>query len=220
MAGFKCPFCGEVMSIQPDTVSTYRLNFDYGHLPGSSSLPHLVLDIFRCPNDDCQKETIFATGANGYIKDNVVSIHPPAKYRCFPSYIPQAIRTDYQEACAIVGRSPKAAATLARRCLQGMIHDFWNIHEKNLNAEITQLKTKVTASQWKAIDAVRNIGNIGAHMEHDVDRIIDVDPDEASKLIRLIEHLIEKWYIDRHDAEELYEELADISQEKANARKN
>ena len=120
----------------------------------------------------------------------------------------------------IMNDSPKAAATLARRCLQGMIHDFWNIHEKNLNAEITQLKGKVPASQWKAIDAVRNIGNIGAHMEHDVNLIIDVDPDEAGKLIRLIEHLIEKWYIDRHDAEALYAELADISDEKNKARKH
>jgi len=100
-----------------------------------------------------------------------------------------------------------------------MIHDFWDIHEKNLNAEISQLKGKVSASQWKAIDAIRSIGNIGAHMEHDVNKIIDVDPDEAGKLIRLIEHLIEKWYIDRHDEEELYAELADISQDKAEARK-
>ena len=219
MAGFKCPFCGEVMSLQPETVSTHRINFQYAGFPDNTDIPHLVIDIFRCPNDDCGKETIIVSGKNGYINNSIIPLYPPATYRSFPDYIPEAIRCDYAEACAVASHSPKSAATLARRSLQGMIHDFWGIHEKNLNAEITQLKSKVPANQWRAIDAVRSIGNIGAHMEHDVDRIIEVDIDEASKLIRLIEHLIEKWYIDRHEAEELYAELADISQEKADSRK-
>ena len=161
---------------------------------------------------------MFAGGINGYIGDSFIPIYPPAIFQRFPDYVPLAIRTDYMEACAITGRSPKAAATLARRCLQGMIHDFWGIHEKNLNAEITQLKGKIPASQWRAIDAVRSIGNIGAHMEHDVNLIVEVEPDEARKLVLLIEHLIEKWYIDHHDAEELYAELTAIGQEKAEAR--
>lgn len=218
MAGFKCPFCGEVMSLQLSTVSAVRFNFHEWNISQSSSSPCLEVTIFRCPNDDCKKETVIAAGTNGYINNSVVHIYPPAQYRHFPDYVPEAIRQDYVEACAILGRSPKAAATLARRCLQGMIHDFWNIHEKNLNAEVTQLRDRIPPSQWKAIDAVRRIGNIGAHMEHDVNRIIDVDQDEAQKLLKLIEHLIEKWYIDRHDAEVLYAELSNISQEKTAQR--
>ena len=31
---------------------------------------------------------------------------------------------------------------------------------------------------WQAIDAVRSIGNIGAHMEKDINLIVDVDPEE------------------------------------------
>lgn len=206
------------MALQRETVSVYKLNFD-GCFSYTSDIPCVEIDIFKCPNNSCQKETVLAEGMNGYIENASVPIYPSAKFRQFPNYVPTAIRSDYEEACAILTRSPKAAATLARRCLQGMIHDFWSIHEKNLNAEITQLRDKVPASQWKAIDAVRSIGNIGAHMEHDVNLIVDVDTDEAKKLVRLIEHLIEKWYIDRHDAEELYSELATIGQEKADARK-
>jgi hypothetical protein len=41
----------------------------------------------------------------------------------------------------------------------------------------------------EAIDIVRNIGNIGAHMEADINVIVDVDPDEAQTLIELIETL-------------------------------
>lgn len=36
---------------------------------------------------------------------------------------------------------------------------------------------------------VREIGNIGAHMEADINVIIDVDPDEAQILIDLVELL-------------------------------
>lgn len=219
MAGFKCPFCGQNMSIQKETVQQYRCNFEYIGIGNDSILPHLEITMFRCPNDECQKESVFVEGVNGYIEDSFVSVYPPVKYQCFPEYVPLAIRVDYKEACAVVNRSPKAAATLARRCLQGIIHDFWGIHGKTLNAEITQLKGQIPANQWKAIDSVRSIGNIGAHMEHDVNLIVEVEPDEAKKLILLIEHLIEKWYIDRHDEEELYTELAELSEEKAEARK-
>lgn len=219
MAGFRCPFCGEIMSIHSQTSTTWNMNFESSQYANVYKQPYLRITIYKCPNDACQKESIFADGYNGYIENSSVRIYPQSAFNVYPEYVPLAIRMDYQEACSIADLSPKAAATLARRCLQGMIHDFWGIHEKNLNAEITELNGKVPASQWKAIDAIRNIGNIGAHMEHDVDRIIDVEPDEANKLIRLIEHLIEKWYIDQHDSEELYRELANISQEKSAARK-
>lgn len=218
MAGFKCPFCNSFFTLGIDNYSTYRFNFE-GYLGPNTGKPCLEIGFFRCPNDDCRMETILSTGVNGYLQDALIPIYPRSRYNHFPDYVPAAIRRDYEEAHTIMNDSPKAAATLARRCLQGMIRDFWGIHGKNLNAEVTQLKGKVPASQWKAIDAVRSIGNIGAHMEHDVSLIIDVDPDEACKLIRLIEHLVEKWYIDRHDAEELYAELVDISDAKADARK-
>ncbi len=219
MAGFKCPFCGEIMSLTPETKTGYVLNFGcVFHLNAKLMVPHLELQIYRCPNDHCQKETIIATGKNGYIDGGVVNIYPEAIFQNFPDYVPEAIRADYEEACIICKKSPKAAATLARRCLQGIIHDFWDIHEKNLNAEVTELKKHVPAAQWKAIDAVRSIGNIGAHMEHDVNMIVDVTPDEASALLKLIEHLIAKWYIDRHESEELYEGITAMGEEKQQSR--
>ncbi|WP_083803471.1 DUF4145 domain-containing protein [Sagittula stellata] len=57
-----------------------------------------------------------------------------------PSFIPTPIIEDYTEACRISLLSPKASATLSRRCLQGMIRDFCGIKEKNLFNEIEKLK--------------------------------------------------------------------------------
>lgn len=218
MSGFKCPFCGNIMSIHENTASIRRINFECINLSSEARCPYLAITIMKCPNEECQKETVFADGINGYIDGASVDIYPSAIFRSFPEYVPFAIRKDYEEACSILNSSPKAAATLSRRCLQGMIHDFWDIHEKNLNAEITQLKGKIPASQWKAIDAVRSVGNIGAHMENDVNLIVDIEPNEAKKLIMLIEHLIEKWYINRYEEELLYSDLKSIGEEKATVR--
>lgn len=90
---------------------------------------------------------------------------------------------------------------------------------ENLNAEVTQLKDKVTPTLWKAIDGLRKIGNIGAHMEKDVNLIIDIEPDEAKKLLRLIEMLFEKWYITRHEEEALWSEIVGIAENKEEQRK-
>jgi hypothetical protein len=82
-----------------------------------------------------------------------------------------------------------------------MIRDFWDIKKDRLIDEIAELKSRVDGTTWAAIDAVRHMGNIGAHMEKDVNLIIEVDPNEAGLLTSLIETLFEEWYIARHDRE-------------------
>jgi len=57
----------------------------------------------------------------------------------------------------------------------------------------------ISPSQWNSIDAIRTIGNIGAHMGKDINIIIEIEPDEAKLLVELIENLIEDWYITREE---------------------
>ena len=220
MAGFKCPFCGQLMSVTDDTQRTFSVCFS-GPVDQQGKVnlwPYLNIDIYRCPDDACGKEAVIVRGVNGYIEEKTVQVYPDSTAIQFPAYVPLAIRKDYEEAHAILNKSPKASATLARRCLQGMIRDFWGIKEKRLIDEINALKGKVSAAQWSAIDAVRSIGNIGAHMEKDVNVIVDVEQEEADKLLQLIELLIDKWYMDREDEKQLYEQIAGISDDKTAAR--
>lgn len=127
---------------------------------------------------------------------------PPSSAKAFPEYVPRPIVEDYTEACLIRDLSPKASATLSRRCLQGMIRDYWQIKKDRLIDEIKELKDRVDPTTWMAIDAVRGVGNIGAHMEKDINLIIEVDPREAAQLIGLIELLMTDWYIARHNRQE------------------
>lgn len=143
---------------------------------------------------------------------------PASAARVLPDYIPQVIRKDYEEACAILAASPKSAATLARRALQGMIRDFWGVTAGTLYNEIEQLKGKVQQEDWEAIDATRKVGNIGAHMQEDINVIVEVDEGEAAKLIGLIEILVDDWYVHRHDRQEHLASVVDIAEDKAEER--
>lgn len=214
---YTCPFCNHVQA--------YAQSFDcvsngiYGHThpipPGYEESSYRILTI-RCSNAKCKRISVVAINRTS---GKQVDIVPQNVVKVFPEYIPEQIRQDYKEASQILFISPRACATLLRRCLQGMIHDFWGIYEKNLNAEITTLKDKVTSAQWAALDGLRKIGNIGAHMENDVNLVIDIDPGEAEKLKMLIELLFDKWYISRYEENQLLSEIANLSDTKDEKRR-
>ena len=114
---------------------------------------------------------------------------------------------------------PKASATLSRRCLQGMIRDFWGITKNTLFEEVTALQDKIPADLWVAINGLRQLGNIGAHMEKNTDLIVDIDPGEADKLIQLIELLLKEWYINREERNKLFGDIFQINADKQAIRK-
>ena len=214
---YVCPFCEHAQAFYAshDAVNN---NSYCTSVAGPQGLEESSFTIhsFRCSNSACKRIAVTAINRTS---GKQIDLVPQVVMKHYPNYISQQIRNDYEEANLILEASPKAAATLLRRCLQGMIHDYWGIYEKNLNAEITALKDKVTQTQWAAIDGLRKMGNIGAHMEQDVNLIIDIDSDEARKLMRLIETLFGKWYIARHEEEQLFMDITSISDQKEAQRK-
>jgi len=105
-----------------------------------------------------------------------------------------------------------------------MIRDFCGISKSRLIDEIRELRTQldnntaakgVTHESVDAIDAVRSVGNIGAHMEKDVDLIVEIDPGEAQILIDLIEMLFEEWYVERDKRRRRLAEITALSAQKA-----
>lgn len=211
---FDCPFCNHSFPLIDSTYRYYESSFEYENIKFFDTTPEnsIRTNFYKCPN--CQKISLTLDGISGNLKNIFVPVYPNSLARQFPEYIPLSIRNDYQEAYSILNLSPKASATLSRRCLQGMIRDFWGITKSRLIDEINALQSKVPSSQWKAIDSLRSIGNIGAHMEKDINTIIDVDLDESQKLLKLIELLLEKWYISRHDEEQLLLDISDIATQK------
>ena len=137
MASFawRCPFCGHHATIGAsnftESVSYFKDNNKYG--------ARLVTwSAISCPNPECREYTfsLLIRGERKKLVDgsykggevqHMWELVPPAQMKVMPDYVPEAIIADYKEACLIAALSPKASATLARRCLQGMIRDFWAV---------------------------------------------------------------------------------------------
>lgn len=212
MSGYNwtCPHCDHDVTITNERQSHHAHTLYIANSVGRVTLSSL----YRvCPNPECQKYTLDAYLSSSHMERgsgiekldktlNQWRLIPEGAAKVFPDYIPVAIREDYKEACLVKDLSPKAAATLARRCLQGIIRDYWSVKPGRLVDEIKAIKERVDEETWGAIEAVRKIGNIGAHMENDINVIVEVDPEEAGLLIELVETLLKEWYVARHSKRE------------------
>jgi len=77
--------------------------------------------------------------------------------------MPEAIRTDFEEARSIVGKSPRAAAALLRLCMQKLCRELGEPGD-HLDTDIKSLVARgLSAKLQKALDAVRVIGNESVH---------------------------------------------------------
>lgn len=212
---FECSYCNRPTTIQSsdyseNTIVPSAVGKDTGDIP-------YMMGTIACPNPACGKSTVILSQwpakesqyGSWYIPTDVErplrrwNLMPRSRARQFPEYIPVAIREDYEEAHLILNDSPKASATLARRALQGIMREFYGAKPGNLFDDITEVEqaNKMDASLVKATHAVRDIGNIGAHMSKDINLIVPVEPGESEALLGLIELLLEETYVARHDRE-------------------
>lgn len=252
-----CPYCGKAFpKIDGVTYFSDYVSFTPNNREQPTILNQIERKIFRergnagipstetvwvyiavCP--DCLKASLSISAAGGTL-EKVSYNYPPPNITNYPEYIPEQIRRDYSEAALIIDLSPKASATLSRRCLQGIIRDFWGITPEFWDS-YTDFKREVgvkyssKANLWQEIKAVehlggvsapivaafkqlKDIGNIGAHPEMDVGVIVDVEPGEAETLVKLIELIIQQTYIQRNSEQELLKQVEDIALKKAKQR--
>src|SRR5271163_2420836 len=129
-------------------------------------------------------------------------VRPIAPKRVVPSaHVPEAIASDYLEACLTLVISPKASAALSRRCLQHILRDH-GYKAKNLAHEIDlvlaeQRPGKALAHRSRsAVDAIRHFGNFSAHPTENKASIevIDVEEHEAESCLETIEELFDHFY--------------------------
>jgi hypothetical protein len=168
----------------------------------------------KCPNLECGKFTLevgawfyaVETWPNGTKRVGNKRLGPVGAgyFRMLPrvgkplsAYSPRAVREDYEEACSIKDLSSKAAATLCRRALQGMVRDFWGVAERTLHAELKKIEPRCDVDLFGALMGIKSIGNIGAHPELDINVIVDVEEGEVDALIEVLQILDQEWYAAR-----------------------
>ena len=210
-----CPTCAAHTTItEPNIAESYvdiraeRTNKD--------QCIRLSYQLIECPNQDCKAQSFQVHVWHGtwginhdarkfevlHQRDRPVGIGSftflPTTSQPLSVHAPKSVSADYNEAYLIAQLSPKASATLARRALQGMIRDFFAVQGKRtLHQELEAVKDQCDPELFDAMMAVKSVGNIGAHPEHDASLIVDVEPGEADTLLQLIHLLDREWYVAR-----------------------
>jgi hypothetical protein len=114
--------------------------------------------IYQCANIECNKlEVLIDAGfdnrmlSSNFQADSFDYAESVFSQRIFPQNqggrpelnvdeVPGDIFRDYDEACKIIQLSPRASATLARRCIQNMVRTKFGVKPDNLKREIQALR--------------------------------------------------------------------------------
>ena len=213
-----CPYCDTDQAVSSDGMQASFADLTADNADGPR---RVVVKFMVCPNPKCNRFSLdvslhFLTisGNRAYTGKHVRTwnLVPPSRAKSFLVPIPGHVLEDYHESCLIAESSPKAAAALARRCLSGMLRDFWNVQPGSLNDEFRQIKGTADPLTWEAIESVRGTGPVGGHMETEGAEIRDAEPGEPKLLIGLIETLLSDWYVGREARRKRLAEIRQIAE--------
>ncbi|MGD8860553.1 MAG: DUF4145 domain-containing protein [Myxococcales bacterium] len=202
---WQCPSCGLSTDVAAERVQMAQVHTRDDNALGPRAFR---IALIVCPNRLCRQPHVRATmhqvvaDPSGKLGVNPEAMRdwelvPGAAGRQLPHYVPESIAEEFAQAGQIVKIAPAAAGALARRCLQALVRDFWNVKKTFLADELDAIKDRIDPETWEAIDSVRNTGNIGKHFEKGANVIIEVEPEEPEMLLKLIEYLVEDWYVAR-----------------------
>jgi len=124
----------------------------------------------------CVSECFSCKGYAVWVEDRVVY---PVKDTFITAHesMPAEIKTDFEEAVAIVNTSPRGAAALLRLCVQKLMKHLGESGE-NLNDDIAaQVRKGLEVEVQQALDIVRVIGNNAVHPGQ-----IDLRDDKATAI--------------------------------------
>lgn len=193
---WRCLFCNQV-----GTPATQQ-HAPYNATDAGNSYDFVVMRR-TCPNPECQR--VHVTLVMRGIENREVQVLPKSRARHeYTKTVPPLIFADYDEACAIEDLSPKASAALARRALQAVLKDYYGRSEHKLFEAIKNLQGHVDSTLWKALDAMRSWGNIGAHPD---DQIVDIEPVIVRRLINVLEVVFDESYVARARRDALLNEV-------------
>jgi len=145
-----------------------------------------------------KSSTWIVKGFNSQLK--TVQMRPRGSNRPpISAEVPKKLAEDYMEACLVLPDSPKASAALSRRCLQSLLRDAAKVTPGDLFSEIQQVIDSHTLPSYlvESIDAVRVIGNFGAHpvKSKSSGEILDVEAGEAEWNLDVLESLFDFYYV-------------------------
>ncbi len=159
------------------------------------------VEVSTCPA--CNRATVlhqrYSQTRTSYTIEEEVQVRPiGSARRPAPTEVPAEMAEDYDEACKVAPFSQKAAAALARRCLQATLHAR-GIKKPNLAGEIDEfINAPSTPSHLaESVDAIRNIGNFAAHPMKSTQsgQILAVETGEVDWMLDVLEELFDFQFV-------------------------
>lgn len=212
----KCPHCLVNFHVTERTAMNFSLTMA-GHIRihfiGKDVDGYWWLEKTDCPA--CERvilrlissdEIVDESPVHSYSKlpggtEHAVLVRPKAVNRVpVPAQVPPEFARDYLAACRVIVDSPEASAALSRRCLQQILRDKAQVqHPNNLAEAIKEVvnSSRLPTDLANSLDAVRNIGNFGAHPNKSLNtgEIVEVEPGEAEWSLEVIELLFDYYFV-------------------------
>ena len=171
-----CPTCGSHTTITSPNHCYRTLDVFASNTPNNKGIVVGAL-LIECPNQQCLAQSFKvivkqASRQSGFtsLRESSVPVgigsftFLPTTASPLSQYVPATVLEDYNEAYLISKLSPKASATLARRALQGMVRDYFQVFWlRTLHSELVSVEDKCDPDLYAALMAVKSIGDIGAH---------------------------------------------------------
>ena len=236
---WECPHCSQPVTMSDSDYKSSTQGIDITTSTDEEKIG-LVWHAYKCPNPKCHQFTLdLQAGFGRYVSAQGYTRIRPSRdasgnllrpvgigaFRFAPrvgkplsDFVAAVAKADYEEACLIKDLSPKAAATLCRRALQGMIRDFWSVSKDHLWQELSEIKGKCDSDIYEAMTSLKAIGNIGAHPERDINLVVDVEEGEVDSLLSLIQMLDKEWYVSRANRAARLAEVVAIARDKKEIR--
>jgi hypothetical protein len=233
--GIECPHCGAMI---PDEVrASYRLgeyvdshwilekrecaacgNFIVHLVKGptveGNRLPFWADDDFKSQVAEAKMElsdkiTDDEVWGEYSTKVERILLWPKYYSKACPPEVPEELAEDYNEAWRVLDASPKASATLSRRCLQNILREKLGATGGNLLKEIDDVKGGLPSYIGEKLHMLREIGNFAAHpgKSENTGEILPVEPEEAELSLELLEQLFDHCFVKPGKHERMKEEL-------------
>lgn len=187
---FNCPRCGAYANQEWYLVTAIdKVKAEYhGTIVNKGSIDEFAFS--KCVH--CNRVSMWDKNKNSMV-------FPKINVRTFDlTEVPKDLAEDYEEACLVIGDSPKASAALSRRCLQSILHQQ-GFADKSLFTEIQKAidSEKLPSHISDSLDALRNIGNFAAHPMKDTSsgEVLPVEPGEAEWNLETLEFLFDFFYV-------------------------
>lgn len=201
----KCPHCQHVVFFDSPVTVIEKTNYS-SYLWTESGGDGVYVYSSQCPN--CKKPIVVARIKTGD-KEKSRLVHPFNIVRTVPPEVPTDIQDDFLEAAAVLPVSEKASSALSRRCLQTLLIKNGAREGDTLSSQIDTVLPQLPSYLAENLDAIRNVGNFAAHPMKDksTGEIVDVEPEEATWNLDVLEQLFDFYYVQPKKAEEKRKKL-------------